>query len=254
MKLIRELFPWKTPEEFVEDAETVCHRVGMIQPPSLPEHVLDLLVEVEEWREYVVMPLDAIRGTVHPDYAGKSWFWLLQHGKRMPHNLAMLVRNPGYYFSSEKKLPTMSYLSTGNGYFVYGDGNHRTCIAKFLRALLPERSPEFWEEWRGVIGGVEVYIRKADPAVIQAFYRLGGPEGRVMVTKKRIGRKDDRGYRMDIFELRFGVLKEKKMISGLTKEEFVEFAQGLKRKEKGLLGKLRNLLSSSLKKRKESKC
>lgn len=218
------LFPWKHPDKFVRDAEEFAEAVGVAEPLPFPEYVLEHLVEVEEWRGHLGVLLDMVRGTVHPDYAGKSWFWLLRHGKRMPHNLEMLVLNPEYYFTPGKKLPTMSYLSFGGDFYVYGDGNHRTCLAKFLRAMLPERSPELWEKWRGVIDGVEVYVKRVNREVLRAFVLLGGLDGLVTVSRERIGRWDEEGYRRDVYRLSFGVLRGGKMLRGITGDDLVELA------------------------------
>ena len=220
----REEFPWKHPDEFVRNAEKFAEAVGVAEPPPLPEHVLDLLVEVEEWMGHVGVSLDMVKGTVHPDYAGKSWFWLLRHGKRMAHNLEMLIENPGYYFTPAKKLPTMSYLSFGDDFYVYGDGNHRTCLAKFLRAMLPEIAPGLWEKWRGVLDGVEVYVKRVDPEVVRAFVKLGGMEGRITVVRRKLGREDREGYRMDVYRLTFGVFGERRTLRGLTVADLVELA------------------------------
>lgn len=77
-----------------------------------------------------------VLGTQHPDYGRLSWIELLQKGKRMDHNLLWLARNPHYYYDTAPKAsPPMRYISAdGLNWFVGDDGNHRTCIARFLLA------------------------------------------------------------------------------------------------------------------------
>jgi hypothetical protein len=75
-------------------------------------------------------------GTAHPDYANKSWLWLLNNGERMNANLSLLATNPSYYLETSKKEPEMGFIEIdGKTYinsFIRGKGNHRTCIARFF--------------------------------------------------------------------------------------------------------------------------
>lgn len=71
-------------------------------------------------------------GTRHPDYVGLSWLEFLEQGKRMSLNHGLWQTNPGYYTETARKEPEMSYISfNGQDWYVDGDGNHRTCIARF---------------------------------------------------------------------------------------------------------------------------
>lgn len=47
-------------------------------------------------------------------------------------NLPLLDKNPGYYLEDRRKAPTMSFIKLDGKLYVDGDGNHRTCIAKFF--------------------------------------------------------------------------------------------------------------------------
>ncbi|RMG03681.1 MAG: hypothetical protein D6726_05055 [Nitrospirae bacterium] len=86
----------------------------------------------EYWCEEDSINVFDVVGTRHPDYQGLTWLEFLDQGKRMELNLSLYEHNPGYYLNDTKKLPTMSYLKLDGKTFVDGDGNHRTCIAKFF--------------------------------------------------------------------------------------------------------------------------
>lgn len=84
------------------------------------------------WTDSGSLNLFRVVGTDHPDYQGQTWAWLLRNGKRMRRNLSLHESNRGYYLSDDKKEPTMSFITTdGHDWYVYCDGNHRTCIARF---------------------------------------------------------------------------------------------------------------------------
>jgi hypothetical protein len=89
-------------------------------------------ISEEYWEDNAIIPVSKIIGTQHPDYIGLTWEELLHKGKRMYINLPLAEENPGYYYSDEKKLPTMSFNKYRDLYYVSGDGNHRSAIAKFL--------------------------------------------------------------------------------------------------------------------------
>lgn len=76
--------------------------------------------------------IQAVVGTKHPDYSHLTWGKLLEKGKRMALNIPLAISNPGYYAGTEKKEPTMYFIQLDNQLYIGGDGNHRTCIAKFL--------------------------------------------------------------------------------------------------------------------------
>ncbi|MCD3648505.1 hypothetical protein KX392_26555, partial [Escherichia coli] len=74
-----------------------------------------------------------IVGTDHPQYAGMSWLELLERGKRMDINIPLLEKNPGYYTQAEQQHAGMGFVSTdGIHWYVSADGNHRSCLARFL--------------------------------------------------------------------------------------------------------------------------
>ncbi len=85
------------------------------------------------WNDSATLNVFQVKGTDHPDYQGQTWNWFIQHGKRMNLNLPLQESNRKYYMEAEKKKePPMFYISiNGHDWYVYGDGNHRTCIARF---------------------------------------------------------------------------------------------------------------------------
>lgn len=84
------------------------------------------------WSDRHSVNVFSVVGTAHPDYAGLSWEHFLRTGKRMPANQALLRSNPDYYFDTGVKHPSMLYISlNGKHWYVNGDGNHRTCLARF---------------------------------------------------------------------------------------------------------------------------
>lgn len=84
------------------------------------------------WNACASIDVNEVVGTEHPDYAGKSWLNLLRNGKRMSINLPLLADNPGYYFETNPKDPPMYFKLVNGQLYIGGDGNHRTCIAKFF--------------------------------------------------------------------------------------------------------------------------
>jgi len=92
----------------------------------------------EKWDDCATVEIFKVRGTAHPDYCGISWRELLSAGKRMPQNLALLDSNPEYYVSRDKKHPSMNFEMVDGSLYLAGDGNHRTCIARFYLNLICE--------------------------------------------------------------------------------------------------------------------
>lgn len=106
---------------------------NVIQPFRNDWDQLKLFVKDYIWEDSASINVYLVKGTEHPDYIGMTWREFLDKGKRMSLNLPLLESNPGYYYSPNKKLPTMSYKQIDGGdYYVADDGNHRTCIAKYL--------------------------------------------------------------------------------------------------------------------------
>jgi hypothetical protein len=105
----------------------------VIQPFRKDWNQVKLFVKDYIWEDSASINVFLVKGTEHPDYIGLTWREFLDKGKRMSLNLPLLESNPGYYYATDKKLPTMSYIQIDGGdYYVADDGNHRTCIAKFF--------------------------------------------------------------------------------------------------------------------------
>jgi len=93
----------------------------------------------KKWERVASVEIDSIVGTDHGNYIGISYLEMLERGIKMDINIPLLLKNPSYYYSLEAKEPTAYYavFNTENGKriaFVDNDGNHRTCLAKVLRA------------------------------------------------------------------------------------------------------------------------
>ncbi|MBI5213218.1 MAG: hypothetical protein HY957_07595 [Nitrospirae bacterium] len=86
----------------------------------------------------VSLDVFSVVGTSHPDYGNKTIRSLLdaQYGyKRLSLNLTAYDMNPNYYFSHERK-SDMSFSRVNNGeWYITGEGNHRTALAKTILFL-----------------------------------------------------------------------------------------------------------------------
>lgn len=150
-------------------------------------------------------------GTQHPDYQGMAWAEFLEHGKRMRQNLTLQESNPGYYLDDTVKLPTMYYIAIdGSGWYVAGDGNHRTCIARFM----------FHGMGRTMLHGVNVESYRTDSHAREVFRSLRetiamkGLPLLVEPFREKISRDDTGGWMREIF--RVGIVLHN--ISNGTKE------------------------------------
>jgi hypothetical protein len=138
-----------------------------------------------------------IAGTAHPDYAGKSWLNLLDNGKRMDSNLSLLVKNPGYYYEKELKNPTMTYVRIDDKTFI-GEGNHRTCIARFL----------FHYQGLTILHGVSVksyiidYGFKSVYEDFEAMLKKLRGYNSLSIEKTTLSRQDTGGWYREHYELK----------------------------------------------------
>ena len=112
-------------------------------------------------------------GTAQPHYQGMSWLTFLAQGKQMGKNLLLQDQNPDYYLTDGIKLPAMYYISIDGGgwYVAKSDGNHRTCIARFM----------FHQMGRTMLHGVNLVSYRTDMQALAAFQRL-----RAEVLKNRL--------------------------------------------------------------------
>ena len=184
-------------------SETLLERVTKTQISfknniieKFTEHDLprDFISE-EYWEDNANIPVSKIVGTQHPDYIGLTWEELLHKGKRMHINLPLADENPGYYYSDEKKLPTMSFNRYKDLYYVSGDGNHRSAIAKFL----------FYFSGSTHLNGVTFYeykvndkgyalVEKLKDAIAQKRLSL-----KINTLRAAIAREDGAGWKRDHF-------------------------------------------------------
>lgn len=135
-------------------------------------------------------------GTLHPDYCNKSWLNLLQNGKRMKENLRLLNENTGYYCETKYK-SQMAYIKIDDKIYIGRDGNHSTCIAKFL----------FFFEGITTIHGVTVEEYNIDDAFEAAYGQLHhiieryNLPWRAEVCRNIVSRSDTAGWKRDTIEL-----------------------------------------------------
>ncbi len=126
---------------------------------------LEPFITATYWCDQESINVHRVIGTQHPDYQGKTWLEFLNGGKRMDINLPLHRSNPGYYLDTERKLPSMHYVSLdGLSYYVSVDGNHRSCIAKF----------DFHYNGRTMLHGVTVVRHQVDRAFYQYYRALTG--------------------------------------------------------------------------------
>lgn len=150
------------------------------------------------WIDSGSLNIFKVVGTKHVDYQGLSWLTFLQQGKRMANNLPKYDSNPTYYDATLKKVPEMSFISLdGLHWYVDGDGNHRTAIAKFA----------FFYQDRTELHGLEMTDYRFDQAMYSSHLNLLDiirerrlQHIRVNVGSSHIGRRDTGGWRLDLYQ------------------------------------------------------
>lgn len=136
-------------------------------------------------------------GTAHQKDQNRSWMDLLTSGKRMDINLPLQNKKPEYYRDTVQKLPTM-YFNTFDGinYYIGADGNHRTCIAKFM----------FYETGETQLHGVTINHYDIDEAFYRLYRELSekisqlGLSVILTAESKQIKREDTAGWMIDYFQ------------------------------------------------------
>lgn len=136
-------------------------------------------------------------GTAHQQYQHRPWLDLLTSGKRMDINLPLQHKNPEYYRNTSSKVPMM-YFNTLDGihYYIGSDGNHRTCIAKFM----------FYETGETQLHGVTINHYDVHHAFYQLFQQLQHKVKQlnlpITITpmSQPIKREDTSGWMIDYFE------------------------------------------------------
>lgn len=154
------------------------------------------------WSDRHSLNVFNVVGTAHPDYQGLSWIEFLAQGRRMRENQRLLQANPGYYFETTVKAPSMLYVSlNGKHWYVNGDGNHRTCLARFHF----DRLATLGDAAQTMIHGVTVDDYRIDWATQRAFEGLrrhceDGRLRRVEAGRMALGREDGPAWKVDRFE------------------------------------------------------
>jgi hypothetical protein len=151
----------------------------------------------EDWTANQTINVFHVIGTRNRSYFGWNWLEFLNQGKRMNANLQELAQSPDYYFAHQIKLPVMSFVGyDATQLYVDADGNHRTCIARFL----------FGETNCTKLAGVDVRLLKLDEEFLTLFQEVQRVinEKRLNIlaqaSRRLIGREDSSGWKVDRFE------------------------------------------------------
>ena len=162
------------------------------------------------WSDRHSVNVFSVVGTAHPDYIGLSWEEFLRRGKRMKVNQHLLQTNPAYYFDTGVKHPSMLYVSlNGKHWYVNGDGNHRTCLARFhferLNAMGLDPQTLGHSITQTMVHGVTVDDYRVDWKLFDVFTKLRAAldqsrAGRVEGHRFHIGREDGPAWRIDRYE------------------------------------------------------
>jgi uncharacterized protein Veg len=156
------------------------------------------------WSDRHSINVFSVVGTQHPDYVGMTWLDFLRRGKRMRENLYLHATNPGYYLDTEAKTPPMYYVSMdGLKWFVAGDGNHRTCIARF----------DFHGRGLTMLHGVHLEDYRVDWTfwrIYQALKKTLGSRAELTVYNTRTARADTAGWMHETYAVRLIVQEGRK--------------------------------------------
>jgi len=222
---IQRIANWivENKEEVIKDAQG--HLTEEIQP--YPEYLKDF-IDVEEYYSNTSIDVFKVVGTNHPNYIGVPWVYMLKVGVRMDNvNLPLLRKNPGYYFEETPKKPPMYYAEIDGKFYIYGDGNHRTSIAKVLYSYTGHRE----------IHGITLYRFSVDhqrKQLIEELKKVSKVKQvflDVETERRRIRREDKEGFHRDYFQIDVKVTGKKgKAVRLTTKEEL-----------KQLINEIRNL-------------
>jgi len=152
----------------------------------------------ERWSDNATVNVFKVEGMRLSDYIGLSWLEFLQDGGRMDLNLRLFAENPVYYQEKRKKEPTMHYIRWNNRLYVYGDGNHRTCIARAYLHFLGIRE----------LHGIDLTEYQVNYRALKTYENLvkGIEEKRlhhveVKPVRKLVAREDGPGWHNEKFKL-----------------------------------------------------
>lgn len=254
--------PEKFKSPIYEKMRTPLFERSISNPPHwVNETVLDwadlnadkamLFLRKHYWADKASVNVFRVVGTKHQEYAGKTWLELLYSGKRMPHNLLYQERNPNYYLETIPRHPDMHFVTLdGLNYYVGSDGNHRTCIARFM----------FAETGETYLHAVKVEHFDIDFDFYNAYLALDKYIRQnqipidVEVHTKTVKREDTAGWKIDYFEpivlIKHWDSEDTKLAR--NKERLIDIFNALKRvhtqvnskenKTSGILNKVLNLI------------
>ena len=173
------------------------------------DRILNTFTVSHYWSDNTSINVCDVIGTAHKEYAGKSWQWLLNNGRRMNHNLELLDTNPVYYYEQHKKEPSMYFVKINNKLYIGADGNHRTCISKFL----------FDIEGRSVLHGVTLDEYTIDYSMYNLYSLLkelavnNNLQWDIEPERELIERLDGAGWKRDNYKIRLKITNTKNMYS-----------------------------------------
>lgn len=158
------------------------------------------------WSDRHSVNVFSVVGTAHPDYIGLSWEEFLRQGKRMKVNQHLLQANPQYYFETGVKQPSMLYVSlNGKHWYVNGDGNHRTCLARFHFERMSALGSD--PQTQTMVHGVTVDDYRVDWKLVDVFQKLRAALdqkraflGRIEGYRVHIGREDGPAWKIDRYD------------------------------------------------------
>lgn len=181
----------------------------------------------------------SVVGTAHPDYIGLTWFEFLLQGKRMRVNQHLLETNPTYYLDTQVKHPSMLYISLdGNHWYVNGDGNHRTCLARFQFERLNAQNLSTNTTVHGVTcDDYRVDWEFYDTYLsIQKLLQEHPHMGSISAERKSTRREDNAGWKIDYYETKLKFV-DKTGEHFLDKEAASTLFDRLHRQSSGLLAR-----------------
>ena len=173
------------------------------------DRILNTFTVSHYWSDNTSINVCDVIGTAHKEYAGKSWQWLLNNGRRMKHNLELLDTNPVYYYEQHKKEPSMYFVKINNKLYIGADGNHRTCISKFL----------FDIEGRSVLHGVTLDEYTIDYSMYNLYSLLkelavnNNLQWDIEPERELIERLDGAGWKRDNYKIKLKITNTRNMYS-----------------------------------------
>lgn len=155
------------------------------------------------WSDRHSINVFSVVGTAHPDYIGLTWLEFLHQGRRMRANQHLLQSNPSYYDETEVKAPSMLYISlNGKHWYVNGDGNHRTCLARFYF----DRENLQYARTKTMLHGVTTDDYRIDWDLYHLYINIQKKldekksSARLEVVRTHLTRQDGPGWKIDKYE------------------------------------------------------